>query len=183
MSQILNDLFKKQGDYRKKLIEVNGTVPEASFESQLQAAGVLNARAPAVDMSLYKKMMAIDPGAARTFIQTRLDNIEAQITPLREEMRQLKEIISYDKNKEISSYYEKTHKIGRTYGLTAIVNAYLIDNIGKEFRANEIYNHLKSTGTKVISIGAVSQILFKLCQKGCIKNPYRGVYVMEKKDV
>lgn len=176
MSQSLNDLFKK--DHIKV-----ADASQDSFESQLQAAGVLNTPTPAVDMSLYKKLIIIDPGAARTFIQTRLDNLKAQIEPLKEEMRQLAEIISYDKNKEIQSYYENTDKISRTYGLTAIVNAYFINNIGKEFRASHVYNHLKSIGKKVNDVQAVSQILFKLSQKGCIKNLYRGVYVMEKKEV
>lgn len=183
MSQSLNDLFKKDHIKVGHSMQPIGVAiaHQDSFESQLQAAGVLNAPAPVVDMSLYKKLMTIDPGAARTFIQTRLDNIEAQITPLREEMRQLKEIISYDKNKEISSYYEKTHKIKKHYGVTAAINAFFMENIGKEFRQSHVSAHLKSMGYKIDNENAVASTLYRLHKLGHLQNPYRGVYKMEKK--
>jgi hypothetical protein len=149
------------------------------FSEKMEEAGLVK---PIVDVALYAKLMRIDPSAARNFIQTRLDNIKAQIEPLKEELKQLNDIMSYDKNKEISSYYEKTHKINKVYGITAWVNAFLLENIGKEFRAGHIYQYLKSMGHKIDSVNQVSVTLHRLFIQGQIKKPYRAVYKMEKRN-
>lgn len=131
---------------------------------------------PTMDMSLYSKLMAIDPNAARTFIQTRLDNLNAQLLPIKEEIKKLNEIISYDKNKEIRAFYKSTEPIKRPYGISATVNAFFVKNPGKEFRANDVLEHLKSISYKGCSVNEVTQALSRLVQKGLITKPYRGVY-------
>lgn len=135
---------------------------------------------PMVDMSLYTKMMAIDPSAARTFIQMRMDNLNAQIEPIREEIKKLNEIMSYDKNKEIVTHYNRTNKVKKPYGMKATLTAFFIENIGKEIRVTTAVEHLRTKGFDIMNSGDVSSRLTQMKNDGTLTSPYRGVYKMEK---
>jgi len=137
---------------------------------------------PMVDMSLYSKMMSIDPSAARTFIQMRLDNLNAQIEPIRQEIKQLNEIMSYDKNKEIVSHYNRVSRVKKPYGMKATLTAFFIENIGKEIRVGTAVEHLRTKGFDIRDSGEVSSRLTQMKNDGTLTNPYRGVYKMEKEN-
>lgn len=138
---------------------------------------------PMVDMSLYEKLMKIDPSAARQFIQSRLDNLTAQIAPIKEEIKQLNQIISYDKDKEILRCYDKSVKLHsgkRKMGFKPLIMSF-IDEYCKNIRftAGQFYEKLKAHGLNYDELN-VRTTLFKLRKDGFLTQPYRAVFERTK---
>jgi hypothetical protein len=150
-----------------------------TLEESLTDAGLIK---PVVDISLYSKLMKIDPDAARTFINSRLNNLTAQIEPLKEEMKQLREVIAYDKDKEILNYYhkaEKRGKVGRSSATTRLVHDFFTKHIGKEIRVKFALEELMKIDPK-LDKNNINSCINRLASRGILKNPYRGIYKMEE---
>lgn len=138
---------------------------------------------PTVDISLYEKMMKIDPNAARQFIQTRLDNLNNQIVPIKEEIKQLNAIMSYDKDREILKCYNKSVKINpgkRTHGFQSIMGKFVDEYMSEgRFTTMQFYEKLKAHGHNYEE-KSVRTALFRLKNRGVLSQPYRGVFEKAK---
>lgn len=131
------------------------------------------------DKEFYKKMYAIDPNAAKQFMDSRLTCLKDKIIKMREEVKQLEEYMEPTEDKIVSQYYKKVKNVGESGGIKHHITEYMKQNIGVDLKADHVLTHFKSKGLKNWSKATISQAMNKMSKMKEITNPYRGYYRMD----
>jgi len=121
------------------------------------------------DLEFYQKMWRIDPDAAKTWIENRINALSEIQERIKHEIKQLRDMTTCKEDKKVSDYYKSTGGDGSGYSRThknkEIVIDYLRENLDVAVKTKQIINKFLSLGMKNVNL---YQLFANMVEEGSI---------------